>query len=218
MKKTTAALLALSLLGAGVTAQAATCTSSSITNPGSSRTWTLDVTNAVDDCTTGEGNPDAADVAAWLTGTWSNRGELTGNGLNGFLTADVTSGSWGSSPVAGTWGISASFWTLYADAVISFHVGGGQPDDVGDFALFLVKDGETSGTWSFSQIDMKGGGLSNIKLWSRGVATSSSSGGTSGDIPSSSSGNQVPEPASSMVLLGLGLLGLGFMRRARHSA
>lgn len=217
MRKTTIGLVALGLLGASVSAQAATCISSSITDPGSSRTWTLDVTNAATDCVTGEGNPDAADVADWLGGTWNNRGELTGNGTNSLLSAAVTSGSWGSAPVSGTWAIDSSFWTLYADAVISFHMGGGTPKDVGDFALFLVKDFETSGTWSFSQVQMNGGGLSNIKLWSRGTPTSS--GGTSsGDVPSSSSGNDVPEPASSLVLLGLGLLGLGFMRRAKLSA
>ena len=48
------------------------------------------------------------------------------------------------------------------------------------------------------------------------VLLSSSSAG--GEGSSSSSGTTVPEPSSSLVLLGLGLLGLGVMRRMKQTA
>jgi hypothetical protein len=209
-------LAAVALLSAPFVANALTCTS---TFSSSSRSWSLTITETETStsCSIGQGNPGAGDVATAFGGTWVNRGELTGNGTNSLLTAIVTSGSWGAAPVSGTWDISPSFWTQYADAVISFHVGGGQPAQVGDFALFLVKDLQTSGIWSFSQINMNGGGLSNIKLWSRGTATTTSTSSTTTSGTPSTSGS-VPEPTSTLTLLGLGLIGLGYARRARRVA
>jgi hypothetical protein len=202
-----AGLLVVGLLGAPIAAQASTCTS---TAGSASRTWTLVVTSAPN-CTTIAGNPGVGDVNAWLGTSWTSRGEIngaqgtSGSLTNGLLSVNVLSGSWGNIPVNGTWTINPTFWTLYGDAVITFHNGGGSSGvDAG--AMFLVKDLETSGTWSVTQSGANGGGLSNVKLWSRGTG-----------ISSSSSGGNVPEPGT-LGLLGLGLLGLGFLRRAKNAA
>ena len=48
------------------------------------------------------------------------------------------------------------------------------------------------------------------------TSSGSSSGGTSSG--NTSNGNQVPEPSSSLVLLGLGALGMGFVRRLKKAA
>lgn len=53
-------------------------------------------------------------------------------------------------------------------------------------------------------------------LLSKDIFTASSSGGTSSG--NTSNGNQVPEPSSSLVLLGLGALGMGFVRRRKKAA
>lgn len=150
----------------------------------------------------GTGNPNAGTIAGYFGGVWTQAGELTGNGNNGLFTVQVTSGSWGASaPVSGTWAIDSSFWTTYGVAVISMHVGGGAPGDINepDHFAWLVTPGELSGTWNYIQNLGNGGGLSNIKLWGSGEPT------------------RVPDSASTLALIGLGLAGLGVVARYRKA-
>jgi hypothetical protein len=133
---------------------------------------------------------------------WTERADAAGgsgtSGLltDGMLTVNVTSGTWGSKVVAGTWDINyANFWTDFADAAISMHVGGNPSDGVTDHFIWLVTQGETSGTWSYNGGDPIGGGLSNLKLYSSGT------------------GNRVPDGGATLALLGIASIGLAGMRR-----
>lgn len=139
------------------------------------------------------------DIDAEFSSTtgWTSEGELTGNGTNGFLTAGLTSGSWDSSPVAGTWAVDSSFWDMFGQAVISIHVGNGGGDP--DYFAWLLEEGETMGTWSYEILSGKGGGLSNMKLWGADAVIN------------------VPEPQT-LLLLGTGILGLVFARRKQKPA
>lgn len=146
-------------------------------------------------CAFGSGNPDGSTVASYYGNTWGNAGELITDGTNGYLTATSDIG-WGTIPNSGTWEIDSSFWSVYDSAVISIHIGNGNGEP--DHWAFLMNDNATSGTWSVDYIiggTQKGGGLSNIKLW--GVRKA-----------------EVPAPAA-LALMGLGLLGLGVVRRRK---
>ncbi|MEH6910056.1 MAG: PEP-CTERM sorting domain-containing protein [Oceanicoccus sp.] len=146
-------------------------------------------------CTASDGgNAHGSDLTAAFTGTWSNVGSETSTGNSGsFFDVTLSSGSWGSSPAAGTWTISSGFWDVYDSAVISMHVGGGNRDAT-DQWLWEVDTNETSGTWAYLTNTVGAGGLSNLHLW-----------GTGGSA-------QVPEPGS-IALLVLGLFGLGLARK-----
>src|SRR5688572_20476569 len=75
------------------------------------RTATFD---SAEDCEVGIGNPRAGDILSEYPGAaWSDAGELTGEGADGFLTVDLLSGDWESEPVQGTWSIASSFWATY---------------------------------------------------------------------------------------------------------
>lgn len=154
--------------------------------------------DSAESCMIGLKNPKASTIAGYF-GTepeWEDAGELVANGTDKFFKVEVTSGSWGSQPVAGTWTISSDFWSQFESAVISMHVGNGGGDP--DHFAWLITPGETDGTWSYwiSQVALNdnGGGLSNVRLW-----------GQRSDV-------QVPEPAS-LALLGLGIAGLIASRR-----
>lgn len=156
------------------------------------REATLDSANG---CVPGLGNPMVSDIDAnfaSVTG-WSNQGELTDDGTNQFLSASLTSGSWGSASIAGDWSIDASFWDLFGQAVISMHVGNGGGDP--DYFSWLIVEGETTGTWEYERLLGGGGGLSNLKLWGA-------------DLPE----RKVPAPAI-ILLLGLGLIGLSVSKK-----
>ena len=129
---------------------------------------------------------------------WTEVGEITADGTDGYLTATSDAG-WGNIPNSGTYAIDASFWDVYEYAVISMHIGGGNGDP--DNWAWLMADGTTSGTWSLDYIlggTEAGGGLSNIKLWGAGEPT------------------DMPEPGT-LALLGLGLFGMGMIRRRKTS-
>ena len=173
-----------SMSNAGLIAGPTTCGSAQ-------REATLD---SATKCVTGLKNPKKVDINAGFSSTtgWTSEGELTGIGTNGFLTAGLTSGSWGSSPVAGTWAVDSSFWDMFGQAVISIHVGNGGGDP--DYFAWLLEEGETMGTWSYEILSGKGGGLSNMKLWGADEVIN------------------VPEPQT-LLLFGTGILGLVFARR-----
>ena len=157
------------------------------------RTATVD---PAEECETGLGNPGESDIEDAFGGDFDNEGELTGDGSNGFLSVELTSGSWGGSPIEADWQIDPTFWDNYADAVISAHVGNGGGDP--DWFAWLITPGATSGTFSYEILAGNGGGLSNIKLWGRGTPV------------------DVPEPGT-LALLSLGLVGAGLARRRRKA-
>ena len=138
-------------------------------------------------------NPDGE---SFFGGGWSAAGELNGaDGSNGYLTVDVTSGSWGSGDVEADWFIAAGFWDLFGSAVISAHVGNGGGDP--DWFAWTIPANTLSGIFTYEIISSTGGGLSNIKLWGR-------------DTPDIT----VPEPGT-LGLLGVAALGLGLVRRRK---
>jgi len=153
---------------------------------------------------TGSGNATVTDINAGFAGMapWTERGSAAGADnssgvlVAGQLTVNVTSGAWGSKMASGTWTINnSSFWTSYADAAISLHVGNGRNVDEPDHFAWLIEQGQTSGTWSYDGGSLRGGGLSNLKLYSSGT------------------GSNVPDGGSSLALIGLAVASLGFLRR-----
>jgi hypothetical protein len=164
----------------------------SITCPGLDQNPDRQMTlGSADDCEYGAGNPDAATVSGYFGGVWTKEGELTSNGTDDLLT--ISGASFGDIPTSGLWQIAASFWNTYAQAVITVHIGQGGGDP--DHWAFLITPNEISGSWSLTKLSGNGGGLSNFKLWGSGEPTT-----------------DVPEPGT-LALLGLGILGLGLVRR-----
>lgn len=142
------------------------------------------------------GTPHASDIDDFFGGTnstWLSEGSLTGTGTNHWLSVSLVSGSWGTGPFTLNWGINPLFWQNYGRAVITMHVGngGGTPD----WFLWEVKPNELSGQIYYKKLSGGGGGVSNVFLWGSGTPT------------------QVPEGGYTVLLLGLGLLGLGAARR-----
>ena len=96
--------------------------------------------------------------------TWIDEGNLIpGSFTNDLLTINLTSGSWGGNDIAATWAIDPSFWLNYGIAAITMHVGEGQGNP--DAFAWLITPGETSGTFSYEDLDGRGGGLSNFRLF-----------------------------------------------------
>ncbi len=163
-------------------------------------TRTATLTSAVSG-TTGEGNATVSDVqAAYNFSTWTERADVTSVGTNGWLNVTLTSGSFGSQPAAGNWTITNNaFWTTYGAGAISMHVGGGQGTP--DHFIWLLTPGQLTGTWSYNGGSANGGGLSNLKLYSNS------------STPNTGGGGRVPDGGTTMLSLGVALLGLGSMRK-----
>lgn len=174
-----------------ITLLAPVASAGSITCGSAQRTATLD---SAQQCKTGSGNTlgNGSTINGHYGGAWTGEGSLEAEGSNGYLTSALTTGSWGDQNVVGTWAIDSSFWSTYAEAVISIHVGNGGGDP--DHFAWLITDNELSGAWSYEKLSGGGGSLSNMKLWGRGVAAN------------------VPEPAP-MVLFLIGLLSLVAVRK-----
>jgi len=163
-----------------------------ITIGSADRTGSL--SSATQGATASDSNLFASTVNTAFGGAWTEVGHLD-SGLNdGFLTITLTSGAWGANNVAGTWAIAPSFWTTYGNAVIGWHVGNGAADP--DEFMFLVEQGQTSGTWSYDRLSGGGGGFSNMQLFGSGKPTT-----------------RVPDGGLTVLMLGSALTGLGAIAR-----
>lgn len=118
-------------------------------------------------CFTGSGNTKLSHIEDYFDGEWDPLGGVSSSTTNGYLTVNLLTGSWGSGgPITGTWAIDQSFWSVYGTASLSIHVGNGRYDP--DHFAWLITDGQTSGTWSYTKLSGNGGGLSNMHLWGSG--------------------------------------------------
>ena len=99
----------------------------------------------------------------------------------------------GLGVVSGSFTIDPAAWAAWDEIAIGFVVGGGQIPP--KWAVFLLPDDETSGSWGNSP--NQGGGLSHATLYGRDVR-----------IPT----EVVPEPAT-LVLFGSGIMAIAARRR-----
>jgi hypothetical protein len=149
------------------------------------------------------GAPDAGDVGARFTGTWTNEGSLGSDATNDLLSVDVTSGAWAALPSAGTLTIAEDFWNMYGRAVVTLHLGNGSGDP--DWFFFELTHNTSTADFSVVRLSGGGGGLGNVSLWGSGQPLGNT------EI---SSPVVTPEPGS-LLLLGTGLVLCGARLRRR---
>lgn len=132
----------------------------------------------------GNGNGNNADPIIAIEGfTLIDKTDNNDGALNGALT--VT----GIGSTSGSFTINPAVYGLFDQIAIGFKSGQGQLNP--DWAVFLLADGTTAGTFSISGRQS----LSHANLYGRGTPPA-----------------QVPLPGT-MALIGMGLLGAGAVRR-----
>jgi hypothetical protein len=149
-------------------------------------------------------NVDSAYVSACLDAGVGNIGNGQNddflNGGNGSGWTDIADGGWAQLTQTklgstGTFSLNPSLWDDYATLAIGFKFGtGNRPDE---WFVYSLNHLVSSGFWSFVNTFQRGGGLSHVVIY----------GGERNDT-------NVPEPTT-LGLLGLGLIGLGFARRKK---
>jgi hypothetical protein len=86
----------------------------------------------------------------------------------------------------GTFSIDASQWNNFNDLFIGFKFGtGNQPDN---WFVYQLKDGVSSGSYTFINVFDRGGGLSHLALYGKGTP--------------------VPDTGSTLIFLGIVVFGL----------
>ena len=190
------AALAVALLGLGSTAEAGSVNCPALGDPVPGGTATRQFTLTIADPLVAtclaygqnnlSGSADAVNALGYQT---IDKSDNTDNYIGGDGELTVNGANWSFTPVGS-----------YDSYVVAFKVG---VADNPDWAAFLLPAGVTSGTWS--TIPTQGGGFSHALLYGKPC------GGTTGNDCDQL---DVPEPTS-MALLGLGLLGAGFIRRRK---
>lgn len=204
MRKTTfAPLAAAGLLSLGFAMDASAATVNCPGALGAGLTRQVEVTGALagGECYYKVGNFQGDNFSAYLGASYTliDKDVSPNDQAEGGLLYTLNTGN-----TSGTWTMAQDYWNTYAELFLAMHFGNGSGDP--DGFVVELNPGTLTGTWALLPTQLANG-LSNIYLIGRGTSTSSggtSSGGASGNVP---------ESGSTLTLLGLGLIGLGFARR-----